>query len=177
MSPMISISTVFPLKEPLHFHAESAAKSVATRHRAAIDTCTKRHDFLMNIPPYSFAPAKILRGTPFLQRERKPIGSGSFEIAAGIKPGLPRSRGLYARAISNDRYRSIPLGILHRRVNTRPVLTLMEALATELERPRELKSKVIKYLNGNYAVDEDSVGVFLVHELPKLEDYEIDLIL
>ena len=24
---------------------------VGARHKAAIDTCTKRHDFLMNIPP------------------------------------------------------------------------------------------------------------------------------
>jgi len=72
---------------------------------------------------------------------------------------------------------SIPLGILHGWVNTRAVLTLIEALATELERPRELKSQVVRYLNGNYGVDEGSVGVFLVHDLPNLEDYEIDLIL
>jgi hypothetical protein len=57
------------------------------------------------------------------------------------------------------------------------VLTLIEALATELERPRELKSQVVRYLNGNYGVDEDSVGVFLVHNLPNVEDYEVDLIL
>ena len=56
-------------------------------------------------------------------------------------------------------------------------MTLIEALATELERPRELKSQVYRYLNGNYGVDEASVGAFLVHELPNLEDYEIDLIL
>jgi hypothetical protein len=53
----------------------------------------------------------------------------------------------------------------------------MEALATELERPRELKSQVVRYLTGNYGVDGDSVGAFLVHDLPNLEDYEIDLIL
>jgi hypothetical protein len=54
---------------------------------------------------------------------------------------------------------------------------LMEALGTELERPRELKAQVIRYLEGNYSVDGDSVGAFLVHDLPNLEDYEIDLIL
>jgi hypothetical protein len=57
------------------------------------------------------------------------------------------------------------------------VLTLIEALATELERPRELKAQVIRYLDGNYGVDGASVGAFLVHDLPNLEDYEIDLIL
>jgi len=57
------------------------------------------------------------------------------------------------------------------------VLTLIAALATELERPREVKSQVVRYLNGNYGIDEQSVGAFLVHDLPNLEDYEIDLIL
>src|SRR6185436_12199109 len=128
-------------------------------------------------PSVQFCSRQNTTRNPFSSKRTETDRSWVIRNCAGIKPGLPRSRGLYARAISNDRYRSIPLGILHRRVNTRPVLTLIEALATELERPRELKSQVIKYLNGNYAVDEDSVGVFLVHELPKLEDYEIDLIL
>ena len=57
------------------------------------------------------------------------------------------------------------------------MLALIEALGTELERPRELKSQVVRYLTGNYSVDENSVGAFLVHDLPNLEDYEIDLIL
>ena len=83
----------------------------------------------------------------------------------------------YGERLSSKITDSIPLGIVLLRVNTRAVLTLIEPLATELERPRELKSQVVRYLNGNYSVDEDSVGAFLVHDLPNLEDYEIDLIL
>ena len=54
---------------------------------------------------------------------------------------------------------------------------LIEALATELERPRELSSRVLNYIGGNYGVEHDAIGAFLVKELPGLEDYEIDLIL
>jgi hypothetical protein len=57
------------------------------------------------------------------------------------------------------------------------VTSLVEALATELERPRELSSRVLNYIGGNYGVEHDAIGVFLVEELPRLEDYEIDLIL
>ena len=53
----------------------------------------------------------------------------------------------------------------------------VETLAAELERPRELSPRVLNYIGGNYDVEHDGVGVFLVEELPKLEDYEIDLIL
>ena len=59
----------------------------------------------------------------------------------------------------------------------RRVINLIDALAKELERPRELSSRVLNYIEGNYSVEHDAVGVFLVEELPKLEDYEIDLIL
>ncbi len=54
---------------------------------------------------------------------------------------------------------------------------LVETLAAELERPRELSPRVLNYIGGNYDVEHDAVGTFLVEGLPKLEDYEIDLIL
>ena len=54
---------------------------------------------------------------------------------------------------------------------------LLDTLAAELERPRELSPRVLNYIGGNYDVEHDAVGRFLVEELPKLEDYEIDLIL
>jgi len=57
------------------------------------------------------------------------------------------------------------------------VSSLIETLAAELERPRELSARVINYIGGTYGVDHDAVGRFLVDELPKLEDYELDLIL
>src|SRR5262245_7060300 len=56
-------------------------------------------------------------------------------------------------------------------------MSILETLATELERPRELSARVLNYIEGTYSVDKDAVGVFLVQELPKLEDYEVDLIL
>jgi hypothetical protein len=55
--------------------------------------------------------------------------------------------------------------------------TLLATLASELERPRPLPPQVIKHLWDTYSLDRDAVGLFLVEELPKLEDYEIDLIL
>jgi hypothetical protein len=57
------------------------------------------------------------------------------------------------------------------------VSKLLETLAAELERPRELPARVIHYICGTYDVDPDAVGSFLINELSKLEDYEIDLIL
>lgn len=54
---------------------------------------------------------------------------------------------------------------------------LVEALAAQLERPREVTFQVANYLNGTYDVDRDVVGPFLVEKLPSLEDYEHDLIL
>ena len=54
---------------------------------------------------------------------------------------------------------------------------LLEALAAELERPRELSAQVIKHLGSAHAQDRETIGTFLVAELPRLEDYEIDLIL
>lgn len=56
-------------------------------------------------------------------------------------------------------------------------MELIETLASELERPRELSPRVVNYIAGTYNVDQDAVGDYLTRELPKLEDYEIDLIL
>ena len=55
--------------------------------------------------------------------------------------------------------------------------TLLKSLASELERPRELSAKVINYIAETYNIDREAIGAFLVGELPKLEDYEVDLIL
>lgn len=55
--------------------------------------------------------------------------------------------------------------------------TLLATLASELERSRPLLPQVVKYLCGTYSLERDALGGFLVEELPKLEDYEIDLIL
>ena len=54
---------------------------------------------------------------------------------------------------------------------------LVETIAAELERPRELSARVLNYISGHHGVEEESIAAFLVEELPKLEDYEIDLIL
>ena len=54
---------------------------------------------------------------------------------------------------------------------------LPASLAAELERPRAVSPQVIKHIVGTYAVAREDIGAFLVEELPKLEDYEIDLIL
>ena len=54
---------------------------------------------------------------------------------------------------------------------------LVEALSAELEKPRELSARVLNYIEDNYSVEHDAVSIFLTKDLPKLEDYEIDLIL
>lgn len=54
---------------------------------------------------------------------------------------------------------------------------LLDALVAELERPRPLAPQVIKHLVGTYGLERDAIGSFLVEQLPRLEDYEIDLIL
>ena len=54
---------------------------------------------------------------------------------------------------------------------------LLTALATQLERPRDVTVQVASYLTGNYDVDRDAIGPFLANKLPELEDYEHDLIL
>jgi hypothetical protein len=54
---------------------------------------------------------------------------------------------------------------------------ILEMLAHELERPRELPSQVANHLATQYAVERENIGDFLVRQLGALEDYEIDLIL
>ncbi|HLQ78964.1 MAG TPA: hypothetical protein VK210_16515 [Terriglobia bacterium] len=55
--------------------------------------------------------------------------------------------------------------------------SLIETIAAELERPRELSNQVVKHLDGAYSIDREVIGPFLERELPTLEDYEHDLIL
>lgn len=54
---------------------------------------------------------------------------------------------------------------------------LIEALAVELSRPRELTARVLNYIREQYSLDDQAIGAFLVEQLPGLEDDEIDLIL
>jgi hypothetical protein len=46
-----------------------------------------------------------------------------------------------------------------------------------LERARELSPRVLSYVGGTYNIDHNAIGAFLVDEMQKLEDYEVDLIL
>lgn len=46
-----------------------------------------------------------------------------------------------------------------------------------MERSRDVSTQVINHLIGTYGLTREAVGSFLTEELPKLEDYEIDLIL
>jgi len=55
--------------------------------------------------------------------------------------------------------------------------TLLETLAAELERPRELSARVQNYIGDTYGIDRDAIGSFLLEVLPTLEDHEIDLVL
>ena len=55
--------------------------------------------------------------------------------------------------------------------------TLLQAVARELERSRDVSAQVVDHLIGTYGLNRDAIGSFLVGELPKLEDYEIDLLL
>jgi hypothetical protein len=55
------------------------------------------------------------------------------------------------------------------------VQQLLTTLAAELERPRRITAQVAKHLSGTYGVGRDGIAAFLVHELPGLEEYEVDL--
>jgi hypothetical protein len=61
--------------------------------------------------------------------------------------------------------------------DTDDVRSLIETIAAELERPRDITNQVTKHLDGNYGVERDEIGHFLKDRLPKLEDDEHDLIL
>ena len=54
---------------------------------------------------------------------------------------------------------------------------LIETLAEEQERPREVTRQVSDHIWGNYDIELDAVGDFLDNGLTDLEDYEHDLIL
>lgn len=54
---------------------------------------------------------------------------------------------------------------------------LLETIAAALARPRELTAQVGKHLNDAHDVAREGAGAFLTAELPKLEDYEVELIL
>ena len=57
------------------------------------------------------------------------------------------------------------------------VQQLLAPLGAELERPRELTPQVIRHLGSAHGQERESIGTFLIEELPRLEDYEVDLIL
>jgi hypothetical protein len=54
---------------------------------------------------------------------------------------------------------------------------LVERLAAELERPREVTRQVANYIVRTYGVEDDAIGDFFVQKLPQLEDDETDLTL
>lgn len=54
---------------------------------------------------------------------------------------------------------------------------LFDALAAALERPRELTAQVIAHLAENFSVEMDMFNEFFSATFPKLEDYEMDLLL
>ena len=72
---------------------------------------------------------------------------------------------------------AFPLGLGLATGDIRRVPNLIESLAAELERPRPVTAQVISHIVGTYGIARDELGAFLINELPKLEDYEIDLIL
>jgi len=54
---------------------------------------------------------------------------------------------------------------------------ILDAVAAELERPREVSAQVVNHLLETYGLTREVVAKFLVNQLPGLEDYEIDLAL
>ena len=55
--------------------------------------------------------------------------------------------------------------------------SLLEIIAGELERPRTLPPQVAKHLSSAHGVSLDGISEFFIHQLPKLEDFEMDLLL
>jgi hypothetical protein len=62
-------------------------------------------------------------------------------------------------------------------MNTLRVPDLLETLAAELERPRQITTQVLNHVVETYGIPRDQIAPFLATELAKLEDYEIDLVL
>jgi hypothetical protein len=52
----------------------------------------------------------------------------------------------------------------------------VDAIASELERPRALLKQVVDHLASHYSVSRDELGAFFTDQLGALEDYEIDLL-
>jgi hypothetical protein len=71
----------------------------------------------------------------------------------------------------------ILLGLARMNPDTDDVPSLIDTIAAELERPRDITTQVAKHLDGAYGVERDAIGPFLEDRLPKLEDDEHDLIL
>ena len=71
----------------------------------------------------------------------------------------------------------ILLGLVRMNPDTDDVPSLIDTIASELERPRDITTQVAKHLDGAYGVERDAIGPFLEDRLPKLEDDEHDLIL
>lgn len=61
--------------------------------------------------------------------------------------------------------------------NTVDMGDLLETLAQELERPRDVTMQVVRHLAANYGITDDEVGAFLDGTLPTLEEDEVDLVL
>ncbi len=61
--------------------------------------------------------------------------------------------------------------------DTARVPSLLEQLATELERPRPITAQVLNHLIATYGVDRTRVAEFLIERMPALEDFEVELIL
>ena len=53
---------------------------------------------------------------------------------------------------------------------------LIDLISLELERPRALTPQVIKHIAGTHGVGRDELSRFLEQDVPKLEDFEIDLL-
>jgi hypothetical protein len=71
----------------------------------------------------------------------------------------------------------IPLGPCRNGSDTDKVSKLLETLAEELERPREITPQVVAHIGGTYEIEREGIGDFLDARLTGLEDYEHDLIL
>jgi hypothetical protein len=74
-------------------------------------------------------------------------------------------------------YAGILLGLVRMIPDTGDVPSLIDTLASELERPRDITTQVAKHLDGAYGVERDAIGSFLEDRLPNLEVDEHDLIL
>jgi hypothetical protein len=57
------------------------------------------------------------------------------------------------------------------------VQQLLELVCAGLERPRTVTAQVMKHITDNHAISRDSIGKFLIHQLPTLEEFEFELVL